>query len=272
MVTAAAIQLLLSDVDGTLVTRDKVLTPRAVLAVRALRARGIHFSLVSARPARGMAMFIAPLALTSTLAAFNGGLYVRPDLSIIEEHALPLDAARDALALLDKNKIEAWVFSGNDWLVRDPKGAHVDHEIHTVDFQPTIVTNFNDAIARADKIVGVSDDYDLLERCEREAQQALAGRANALRSQSYYLDFTHKDANKGAVVDCLSRLLSIPTEAIATIGDGLNDIAMFRRSGFSIAMGNGSEEVRGAASVVTASSEEDGFAKAVERHFLGALS
>jgi Cof subfamily protein (haloacid dehalogenase superfamily) len=270
MVAPPPIQLLLSDVDGTLVTRDKVLTPRAVAAVRALHTRGIHFSLVSARPARGMAMFVAPLALISPFAAFNGGLYVQPDLSIIEEHALPLDAARDSLALLDKNKIEAWLFSGNDWLLRDPKGAHVDHEIHTVDFQPTIVTNFDDAMARADKIVGVSDDYDLLARCEREAQQTLGARANALRSQSYYLDFTHKDANKGAVVDYLSRLLSIPAAAIATIGDGLNDIAMFRRSGFSIAMGNGSDDVRSAASVVTSSSEEEGFAQAVERYLLGA--
>ena len=80
---------------------------------------------------------------------------------------------------------------------------------------------------------------------------------------------THPDANKGAVVERLSQMLSIPKERIATIGDGANDVLMFRKSGFSIAMGNASDEVKEQASVVTDSNEQDGFAKAVRRYILG---
>jgi hydroxymethylpyrimidine pyrophosphatase-like HAD family hydrolase len=52
---------------------------------------------------------------------------------------------------------------------------------------------------------------------------------------------THPDANKGFVAGCLSGTLGIPEEEIATIGDQPNDVLMFERSGFSIAMGNATD-------------------------------
>ena len=57
---------------------------------------------------------------------------------------------------------------------------------------------------------------------------------------------------------------------VVAIGDGHNDVAMFERSGLSIAMGNASPEVQRAADFVTASNDEDGFAQAIERLVLGA--
>jgi HAD superfamily hydrolase (TIGR01484 family) len=94
------ISLLLADVDGTLVTRDKVLTERALKAVHSLHDYGISFAITSGRPPRGMAMLIAPLAIDTPIAGFNGGLFVHPDLSIIEQKRLPLDAAKQALDLI----------------------------------------------------------------------------------------------------------------------------------------------------------------------------
>ena len=100
-------------------------------------------------------------------------------------------------------------------------------------------------------------------------QKALGEKVSAARSQPYYLDVTHPQANKGAVVDTLARLLNIPPDQIATIGDMPNDVLMFRKSGFSIAMGNASDEVKAQAMLTTDTNEEDGLAKAVERYLLG---
>ncbi|MGH9810730.1 MAG: HAD hydrolase family protein, partial [Terriglobia bacterium] len=118
------------------------------------------------------------------------------------------------------------------------------------------------------KIVGVSDDYDLVARCEKDAQHALGAKASAARSQPYYLDVTHPDANKGTVVTTLSKLLSVPANEIATIGDMPNDVLMFRKGGLSIAMGNASLEVQAQADLVTDSYDDEGFAKAMERFIL----
>jgi hydroxymethylpyrimidine pyrophosphatase-like HAD family hydrolase len=117
-------------------------------------------------------------------------------------------------------------------------------------------------------IVGVSYDHDLVARCEKDAQDALGKGASAARSQPYYLDVTHPDANKGTVVIALSKFLSVPAAEIATIGDMPNDVLMFRKGGLSIAMGNASPEVQAQADVVTASYDDEGFAKAMERFIL----
>ena len=101
------------------------------------------------------------------------------------------------------------------------------------------------------------------------AQAAFGSRATATRSQPYYLDVTNKKANKGAVVEYLSQHIGVPAEEIATIGDQPNDVLMFERSGFSIAMGNASDEVKAQASAVTDSYNDEGFAKAMERFILG---
>jgi Cof subfamily protein (haloacid dehalogenase superfamily) len=270
MTRSRKISLLLADVDGTLVTHEKILTERARNAVHSLRRAGIRFAITSGRPPKGMAMLIEPLALDTPIAGFNGGLFVHRDLTIIEERDLAPDVARQALDLILKHELDAWVYSGNDWLVRDAKAPHVDREAWTVKFRPKAVTNFESALRKAVKIVGVSDDLERVKRCESDAQAALGHHATAARSQPYYLDVTHPDANKGFVAGYFSRMLGIPEEEIVTIGDQPNDVLMFERSGFSIAMGNASDEVKSQASAVTDSYEDEGFAKAVERFLLGA--
>ena len=262
------ISLVLADVDGTLVTAEKVLTPRARAAVKALRAAEIQFAITSGRPPRGMSMLIDPLALRTPVAGFNGGILVEPDMTVLEQHVLAGDVARRALQVILQNRMDAWIYSGKDWLVRDPDAPHVAREEWTVKFAPTVVEDFDQVLDSAVKIVGVSDDHDLVARCEKDVQQALGSRASATRSQPYYLDVTHPDANKGTVVKTLSRLLSVPIGEIATIGDMPNDVLMFRNSGLGIAMGNASPDVQAQADKVTASYDDEGFAKAIEEFIL----
>lgn len=265
----APVKLLLADVDGTLVTHEKVLTERAVAAVRALRGRGIRFAVTSGRPPQGMAMLVGPLALSEPIAGFNGGLFVNPDLSIIEARTLPADAARRAAAIIREQGLDLWVYRGTEWLIRDPKAPHVAREEWTVKFPPTVTDDLDAALDEAAKLVGVSDDLDRVARCEKAVQGALGDAASAARSQPYYLDVTHPRANKGGVVAWLSARLGIPADGIVTIGDQPNDVLMFRAGGFAIAMGNASAEVQAQADAVTASCDDEGFALAVERHLLG---
>jgi Cof subfamily protein (haloacid dehalogenase superfamily) len=188
---------------------------------------------------------------------------------VIESHTLDPAIAKDTLKLILDRKLDAWVYTAEEWLIRDKDAPHVAREAWTVKFDAKVVASFTDAhLAHAVKIVGVSDDLDLVAACEKAAQTALGERASAERSQPYYLDVTHRQANKGAVVASLSRLLNTPPGQIATMGDMPNDVLMFEKSGFSIAMGNASDEVKAQASAVTDSNENEGFAKAVRRFIL----
>jgi Cof subfamily protein (haloacid dehalogenase superfamily) len=214
-------------------------------------------------------MLIEPLGITTLLIGFNGGVVTTTDFSILTEHLLSPEIARHAVGLLDANQVQVWVFSGQDWFVRDSGGPYVRKEEHTVAFGPTVVENFGSTLDAAAKIVGVSRDFGLLARCESDVRTALADSAFVVRSQPYYLDVTNPFANKGTALTDVAKLLGVPLAEIAVIGDGGNDIAMFERSGLSIAMGNASSEVQQAADLVTDSNEEEGFANAIERFILG---
>jgi Cof subfamily protein (haloacid dehalogenase superfamily) len=263
------ISLVLSDVDGTLVTEEKVLTERAIRAVKELQDAGVRFAITSGRPPLGMAMLLETLKLETPVAGFNGGLFVKPDFSIMAQKTVPDGVARQALDLIREHGLDAWVYRGNDWLITRLHAPHVAREAWTVKFQPRVVKDFDDEMMRdVAKIVGVSDDHERVKRCEADAQSAFGERATANRSQPYYLDITNKDANKGAVVDYLSKHMDVPVSEIATIGDQPNDVLMFKRSGFSIAMGNASDEVKQQARAVTDSYNDEGFAKAMERFIL----
>jgi Cof subfamily protein (haloacid dehalogenase superfamily) len=267
--TASKISLVLADVDGTLLTKDKVLTSRAADAVKALAAADIAFAITSGRPPRGMAMLIEPLALRTPIAGFNGGVYAHPDLSVIESRTLDPATAEKAVALILDQGLDVWVYTVDEWLIRTPDAPHVAREAWTVKFNAKVVPAFTDAhLAHAVKIVGISDDLDLVAACEKLVQKTLGEKASAARSQPYYLDVTHPQANKGTVVATLCRLLNIPPEQIATFGDMPNDVLMFRKSGLSVAMGNSSDEVKAKASAVTDSNEEEGFANAVGKFVL----
>lgn len=267
--TASKISLVLADVDGTLLTTDKVLTSRAVDAVHALDAAGIAFAITSGRPPRGMAMLIAPLALRTPIAGFNGGVFVHPDLSVIESRTLEPATAKKTVEIILNQGLDAWVYTADEWLIRNPGAPHVAREAWTVKFDAKVVPAFTDAhLAHAVKIVGISDDLDLVATCEKVAQKTLGEQASAARSQPYYLDVTHPQANKGAVVATLSKILNVPPAQIVTFGDMPNDVLMFSKSGFSIAMGNASREVKAQASAVTDSNEDEGFAKAVRKFVL----
>lgn len=267
--TTPRIRLLLADVDGTLVTDDKVLTRRSVQAVAKLEEAGILFAITSGRPPRGTSMFVEPLALTAPIAAFNGGLFVRDDMTIMEQKIIPPEVIPPAISLLESFGLDVWLYRGADWYVRNPGESHVDRESRTVGFAPTVVASFDGITQDVVKMVGVSADHDAVAAASTAAHSKFGDHVSAARSQPYYLDVTHPDANKGKVVTFLSNEYGIPLERMATIGDMPTDVLMFAHSGLSIAMGNASLSVQRSARRVTTSNEDEGFANAVDEYLLG---
>jgi Cof subfamily protein (haloacid dehalogenase superfamily) len=217
-----------------------------------------------------MATLVGPLNLTAPVAAFNGGMFVRPDLTtVLAQRTIPPAVAREAVDFLLQAGLDVWVYQGADWFIRRSDAPRVARESRNVGFEPTLIQDLHAVLDAPIKIVGVSEDRSLVERCEAELGARLGADASAARSNPFYLDITHPEANKGMVVREAARLLRIPLDQIATIGDMPNDMPMLSISGHSIAMGNAGPEVQRAARHVTSSNEEDGFARAVDSFILG---
>lgn len=266
--TDRGIDLVISDVDGTLVGTDKRLSPGTVAAVARLSEAGIGFTIASARPPVGLRGLVESLALRLPMGAFNGATVVGPDLAVIEERLIPEAAAREAADRLVAAGLDLWVFADGLWSLRDPDGPYTDLERRTLNAEPNVVADLGTLLTRASKLVGVSPDTAHLAACEATVAAALEDRAVVHRSQAYYLDVTPPGTDKGAFVDWMARHLGIARERIATFGDAGNDRAMFARSGLSVAMGNAETAVKAAASEVTGTNDADGFAAAVGRLIL----
>jgi Cof subfamily protein (haloacid dehalogenase superfamily) len=258
------ISLVVSDVDGTLLTKDKTLTEAARKAAQRLHEAGIAFTITSSRPAIGMRFLVEPLGVTLPVGPFNGSSIVDVNMHPVEQNLIPTSAAERCLDVLKQFGVDIWVFTNDQWLTKHPDGDYVPNEKRAIRADPTIVDDFSPYLSMACKIVGSSRDFDLLVRCEAAMHDALGSQALAVRSQDYYLDITPPGRDKGTFVTAMAERLGIPLSAVATIGDMHNDVAMFKVAGLSIAMGNASDEVKRFASRVTTSNEDDGFAHAME--------
>ena len=268
---ADRIALVVSDVDGTLVTRDKRLTDEVLAAAARVRAAGVPLALVSSRPPRGLASVIELLGVDAPCAGFNGGLVFWPGRGVIAKRTLAAGMARLAVDSLTRGGADVWLFTENEWLARDPSGPYVARETRTVGFGPRIVESFDSALDGTFKIVGASPEPELLIRAEAELRGLFGVKATASLSQPYYLDVTDAAAHKGTAVADIAQALGIELGALATIGDGANDVPMFEVSGLSIAMGNATADTRSRAHFQTTSNEDNGFAAAIDRFILPRL-
>ena len=266
------IKLVVSDVDGTMVTTAKALTPATVAAAERLRQAGIPLALVSSRPPRGMAFIQAELGLTGPLGGFNGGTILAPDGAVIEERFVPEHAARTSLAFFAERGVSAWVFADGEWFISDPAGDYVAKERMTVRFDPVVVDDFEPFLQRCGKIVAASAQFDLLADCEHALQDVLGTTAHAHRSQLYYLDVTNPTADKGTATRALASWYGLDVADVCVIGDQANDVPMFQVAATSIAMGNAPPAVAAQAKLHTASNEEDGWAAAIDRYVLPNLA
>ena len=265
------VSLIVSDVDGTLIDENKVLTDKTKAAVQKLREAGILFTITSARPPFGLERVAKTLELQYPIGSFNGGLISTPEGKLVERTFLDANMIPQIATTLGNFGLDIWLYSDRHWYVKKLHGFHVEHHQDTLQFKPSAIENFEQIEDKIFKIVGVGRDYDAVAQCEAETQKQFGNSLAAARSQPYNLDITHPQANKGKAVKQIARHLNIPLAEVVTIGDNFNDISMFTTSGTSIAMGNADAEVQKKATYVTASNQEEGFAQAIERFILKEL-
>ena len=267
-VSGERISLLVSDIDGTLVTDDKRLTKAVAAAAKKLEPAGVHLSLVSSRPPMGFGELSRQMGLQAPIGAFNGGAILKSDLSIIEKLAVAPGDAQIALDAFAEFGVDGWVFSFDTWFVTNPDGALVPKEKRTICHEPVVVPSFAPHLGEIGKLVASSHDHAAIAACETALVKRLGPGTTAKLSQPYYLDVTPAKSDKGYAVTRIAAVLGVPIGEVAVIGDMANDLPMFDVAPHRIAMGNGIDELKRRASFVSDSNEHDGWAVAIERYVL----
>ena len=261
------IALVVSDIDGTLITSNHEVTESTKNAAGKLYERGIELALASSRPPRSIVPLADALNLRGPFAAFNGALVVRRNGEVLARSVLSTEIIARVKAIADHFEIGVWLYDELDWWApwRD---AFVDREEHTSGFPPRIEGYAERITGDANKLTVVGKP-ELVALAERRVLTELGDQVSASKSKPRFLDVTSYGVHKGTVVVRLAELLDIPTGRVAVIGDGPNDVEMFRQAGVSIAMGQAVDEVKEAAGNVTSSNDDEGWARGIEQYVLG---
>ncbi|MCB8875129.1 Cof-type HAD-IIB family hydrolase [Acidisoma silvae] len=257
--------LLVSDVDGTIVRHDRTLAPSTILAAARLRQAGIRLALISSRPPGGLAVLRTPLGLDTPCAGFNGALVQDAAGRTVAEHTIPEDACREAVARLERDGLDVWVFAGGEWLLKNENAAYIAREQLSISMGWRVVSDFAPYLGAVHKVMGSSNDFARCAVAATGLSAALGEAAAVLRSQDYYVDVTNARANKGEAARLIAKLLGVDPAEMAAIGDMPNDLPMFAASGLAIAMGNASDGVKASAHITVADNDSDGWAEAADR-------
>jgi Cof subfamily protein (haloacid dehalogenase superfamily) len=264
---ASPIALVISDIDGTLITSNHEITDDTKSVAAKLYERSIRLSLASSRPPRSIRPIAQALNLRSPFAAFNGALVVTADGRVMARSIIANGVIARVKSIADDFGIDVWLYDEEDWWAPH-RNPFVDREEHTSGFSPRIDGYTERITGDANKLTVVGKP-ELVARAEQRVWNELSNEVSASRSNPRFLDVTERGIDKGSVVKRLSAVIGISTEQVAVIGDGPNDVAMFEQAGLSIAMGQAVDQVRDAATRVTTSNDDEGWARGIEKYVLG---
>ncbi|HEY9230983.1 MAG TPA: Cof-type HAD-IIB family hydrolase [Blastocatellia bacterium] len=263
------IALVISDIDGTLITSNHEIAESTRRAAMRLYERAINLSLCSSRPPRSIRPLAETLALRSPFAAFNGALIVTSDGEVKLRSTLPPAIIARLKAITDGFGLGLWLYDEEDWWVAT-RDAFVEREEHTSGFAPRIEGYDERLKGEATKLTVVGRP-ELVAQAEQRVLTELASEVSASRSKPRFLDVTAYGIHKGSAVRRIASVFNVTPAQVAVIGDGPNDIEMFREAGVSIAMGQGVDEVIAAARFITSSNDNDGWARGIEKYVLGTV-
>jgi Cof subfamily protein (haloacid dehalogenase superfamily) len=265
-------KLIALDMDGTLLTTDKGISERNQTAIKAAEARGVKVVLASGRPLIGLSKYLEELNLLKEedyVLSFNGGLVQNTKTQEIVSK-LPLKGSdlKYIYKISKELNINIHAFSAKEGLITPKVTQYTEYEaeINGIDIN---IKDFNEVSDDEDIIkVMMIDPQEILDTAIEKLPAEVYEKYSVFKSSPFFLEFTHKEVDKGLGLKKLGEYLGIKREEIIACGDAGNDLSMVKYAGLGVAMGNATSEVKEAANFITTSNDEDGIANVIEKFIL----
>jgi Cof subfamily protein (haloacid dehalogenase superfamily) len=258
------IRLIALDLDGTLLTSHKQITPETRDALLHLSAAGTHIVLASARPPRGVRPFYQALGLSTPQVNYNGAaVYDEPKRAFTHHQPIaPDDLARliesvDALlprAIYSIEHLDRWITHDHqhEFLMETAKLAPPDLLIDKVHIARHPATKLMLHAPAAD-IDGLPKSPEFLRNLR------------VYRTDPFLVQFVHRSCSKAAALRLICQQLDIPMSQVFAMGDADNDIDMLEQAGLSAAVAHAPAEVRQAATFTTTTNDQNGVLNALKQ-------
>lgn len=271
--SAALYRLVCSDIDGTLLNKDRDLSDATVRAIRALDEKGVPFVMISARMPSAMRPFLAKAGINRPIVCFNGAYIeseIKPDgrPRVLRTRTMNYEAFLNMLHLLQDYPVHVSAFYKDSWYANG-MDRWTEREIHNTRVRPQIVPT-NDMLYRfscegqsAHKVL-VMGEKDTIEQVYHRLASLFGDHVDIYRSKDTYLEINAKAISKEKSLAVIARYFDIQADRIVAFGDNYNDIGMLSSAGLGVAVGNAKEVVKAAADRVTDENIFDGVAKCLE--------
>lgn len=268
MSSETPIRLVVTDVDGTLLTPEKTLTPETLAAAAQLQAAGVALALCSARAPGALTRYMDRLNITGPCVAFNGGAIFLANGQVKANLFLQPEVTRLIINALESEPVETWLQNDTQWLVRDAHTPLVREEAESSGLVPTQVSNLADHADGINRIVAMGIEPQVVAQLDGWLLGQFSGHASIARSMPCRINITAPEASKGHALAILAKLYGVSLSEVAVLGDAPNDISMLREAGLGIVMGQAPASVKAFANVETGSNAQNGWAEAVEKFIM----
>lgn len=267
-------RLVVLDVDGTLLDSSHTLRPRVIAAVRDAQSAGLALALATGKLLESVLPLMRATGLTGPQIVLNGAALVRGDTGApIRFCPLREDDRRaiiQAVRVADPTVLTSHFALDRIYMDREHPLIGIFAEYG--EGPPVLVPDLlADDLPPAAKIL-LSGAPEQLAALRRVLTPRFAERVTITTTTPDFLEFFDPAAGKGQALAALRELLGIPREAVVAIGDGENDLPLFREVGLAVAMGNSTAAVRAQAHRIALTNDEDGAALVLEELARGALA
>ena len=264
------IQLLAVDLDGTLLTSAKRISPANAEALRAARRqRGVHVVLASARPPRSVMPFYEELGLDAPMINYNGALVYDPHGRRVLMHLpIPLKTAREIVRLARRLHKEVLVSAEilDRWFTDRLDKRYLTETARL--FKPNRIAPIGEWLVEpVTKLLLLAPAARLTE-LQAAIAEAFPHQVSMVQTEENLLQVMHVTVSKAQALRCIAGELAVSRQHVMAIGDNANDVGMIQWAGVGVAVGNATPEVKAAAKVLTEANDEDGVAKVVRRFIL----
>ncbi len=284
-----SIRLIASDLDGTLLDPDGGLAPRTLAALSAAHEAGVVTVLATARRYTGAEPIARAIGSVGAVITFDGAQIRQfPDGAILESARLSALHGQLAAELMYTHGLRPIAqhsdIEGERLIVGPQPEAPEWSRAYLDAVAPLVSPSSLDTVCAGHpdpvRVVAfgpaprVRSVARLIAGHPTFAPAPAAGApaVHVLSAGNYgaaELTVLPAGASKGAALTRVARHFGVPLRQVLALGDGVNDISMFRVAGLSVAMGNASKALLRVAHSTTASNREDGAAQAIERYVLG---
>ncbi len=264
------VKIVFSDIDGTLLTDDKHVTPKTEKAVQELLGKNIPFVLVSARMPEAIYPITRKMDVTIPLICYSGALVLTKEGETLKSTVMEKDVTAAFIKEAESRFPDATInyYAGHHWYVNDVTDPRVVFEMKITEAQAE-KADFADCLQKGilpHKILMMMEPDDC-ERAERELQERFPS-LNIVRSFATLLEIMDKSVTKASGIEVMLQHYGLQAEESLSFGDNYNDLEMLQYTGTSVAMGNAPQKVKEAASAVTLTNEEDGIYAYLREHGL----